>query len=123
MKLPEGYQAVMPYLLINDASKFLDFMEKVFHAKLTLKTMLNEKMIRHAEINIGGSTIMLSDSHRKNTLNEATFMIYVDNADVTYKKAIEEGARAVTKLSNQQYGRSGCVTDPFGITWWITSVI
>ena len=113
----------MPYLLINGALKFIDFAEKVFNAKLTLKMMRDEKLVQHAEINISGSVIMLTDCTEKYTPHEATLMIYVDNADVTFKTAVEEGAKVITELSNQPYGRTGGVTDPFGITWWITSII
>ncbi len=38
------------------------------------------------------------------------------------KKAIEEGAITVTELSDQNYGRTGGVSDPLGNSWWITSV-
>lgn len=48
---------------------------------------------------------------------------YLDNADKIFKKAIAEGAKIVIELSNQEYDRTGGVTDPFGITWWITSII
>ena len=51
----------------------------------------------------------------------AGLFIYVEDADETYKKAIEEGATVVTTLSDQAYGRSGGVKDPFGNTWWITA--
>jgi len=49
--------------------------------------------------------------------------VYVENADRTYKKALDEGATTVMEIADQNYGRSGGVTDPFGNVWWITSVI
>jgi uncharacterized glyoxalase superfamily protein PhnB len=123
MKLPEGYQAVMPYLLVNGASKFIDFAENVFDAKLKFHVMRDENLIQHAEILIGDSVIMLADSTEELKPREATLMVYVDNADKTFKKAIDAGVSVIRELSDQEYGRSGGVTDPFGITWWITSVI
>jgi uncharacterized glyoxalase superfamily protein PhnB len=53
----------------------------------------------------------------------AGLLIYVKDADITYKKAFENGASAVTQLGNQLYGISGGVEDSFENTWWITSVI
>ncbi len=123
MKIPDGYQAVMPYLIIKNASAFIGFTRKVFNAELTFQVMSDENLIRHAEINIGGSIIMFAESTEKFKPREATLMIYVENADETYKKAINGGAEIITELSNQEYGRTGGITDPFGITWWITSVI
>ena len=33
MTIPEGYQAVMPYLILKNAEGFIDFTEKVFNAR------------------------------------------------------------------------------------------
>ena len=123
MKIPDGYEAVMPYLIVKNASAFIDFTKKVFNAELTFRILRDENLVRHAEIKIGGSPIMLADCTDKFGPREATLMVYVENADETYKKAIDEGAEIITELSNQKYGRTGGITDPFGITWWITSVI
>jgi len=50
--------------------------------------------------------------------------IYVHDADLTYKKALAAGAATVpgNEPSDKDYGRTCGVTDPFGNTWWITSV-
>ena len=40
----------------------------------------------------------------------------------SFKKAIAEGATVLMELSDQNYGRTCGVTDPFGNIWWITSV-
>ncbi|MEO8149287.1 MAG: VOC family protein [Bacteroidia bacterium] len=120
-KIPENYQTVMAYLIVKDAAHFISFMQKVFGAVETHKTMRDADVIMHGEIMIGECTIMFADSTAAFGPRTAGFFIYVDDADVTYKKAIEEGATIVTELSNQSYGRSGGVLDPFGNTWWITS--
>ena len=112
----------MPYLIINNATGFSAFTQKVFAAIETHKTMRDEKIIMHAEIMIGTSTIMFADSTAEYTEMPAGLFIYVEDADETYKKAIEAGATVVTALYDQPYGRSGGVKDPFGNTWWITSV-
>ena len=122
-KIPANCQTVMPYLIIKNAPRFIVFMQNVFGAEETHKTMRDADTIMHAEIMIGESTIMFADCTDKFNPQTAGLFIYVDNADETYKKAIEEGGKAVTQLSNQPYGRSGGVADPFGNTWWITSII
>lgn len=73
----------------------------------------------HGEIMIGESTIMFADNTEKYSTQPAGMFIYVDNAGETYKKAIDEGAAAVSELAEQPYGRSGGVVDPFGNTWWL----
>jgi PhnB protein len=120
-KLPANYQTVMPYLIIKDAAKFIAFTEKVFNAILTHTTMRDEHTIMHAEIMIGESTIMFADATENYEPRPAGLFVNVDNADITYKKAIEEGATTITEIADHPYGRSGGVKDPFGNTWWITS--
>jgi PhnB protein len=66
---------------------------------------------------------MFADSTAEYPPMNAGFFIYVEDADITYNKALDNGATVVTQSGNQSYGRSGGVKDAFGNTWWITSVI
>jgi PhnB protein len=121
VKIPEGYQQVMPYLIVNNAAGFLAFAKNVFDATEKYKEMRDENTIRHAEVKIGESVIMFADSTDQYPPQTAAMFIYVDNADEVYKKALEEGAASIMEPADQSYGRSGGVTDPYGNTWWITS--
>jgi PhnB protein len=121
-KIPENYQTVMPYLIVNGAEKFIGFMKDVFSAEETYKAMRDEITVMHAEIMIGGSTIMFADSTDKFAVRNAGMFIYVDDADETFKKAIDNGATVIIEMADQSYGRSGGVQDPFGNIWWVTSV-
>jgi PhnB protein len=121
-KIPENYQTVMPYLIVNGAEKFIEFMKQVFDAEETHKTMRDKQTVMHAEIMIGGSTIMFADSTDMYGVRNAGMFIYVDDADAVYKKALDAGATIVSKITDQGYGRSGGVKDPFGNIWWITGI-
>ena len=123
MKIPQNYQRVMPYLILENASDFITFTQKVFGAKETEKVMRDENTIMHAEVMIGESTIMFACATEKFKVSNADLFIYVDDADETYKSALKNGGSVVTELANQPYGRSGGIKDPFGNVWWITSVI
>jgi PhnB protein len=122
VKIAENYQTVMPYLILKDAAKFIVFVEKVFNGTGTYKVMRDENTIMHAELMIGECTIMFADATEKYESRPAGLFIYVDNADQTYQKAIESGAEAITEMADQPYGRSGGVQDPFGNSWWVTSI-
>jgi PhnB protein len=122
LKIPEGYQAVMPYLVVTGAISFSTFMQNVFDAKEIHKQMRPEGGVRHAQVNISGSTIMFADATEQFPVNSAGLFIYVQNADESYQKALDEGATSIMPPADQDYGRSCGVTDPFGNTWWITSV-
>jgi PhnB protein len=122
LNIPEGYQSVMPYLIIENAAAFLDFTQKVFGAGEKHKAMRDEKLIRHAEISIGGSVIMFADATEQFKQQPASFFIYVDDCDIVYQKALGNGAMTIREPENQEYGRSAGVKDASGNTWWITSL-
>ena len=121
--MPDNYPTVSPYLIIKNAAVFIQFMQDVFNATLVNNHMRDENIIMHAELKIGNSMIMLADSTSQYPPDTAGLFIYVEDADSTYNTALEKGATSVTALSDQPYGRTGGVKDPFGNTWWITSVI
>lgn len=120
-KIPANYQTVMPYLILRNAEKFIAFTKNVFSATETTKVMKGEGIIMHAEIMIGECTIMLADSTEGYEPQTSGLFVYVNDADSTYKKAIDAGATILSPLADQPYGRSGGIVDPFGNTWWITS--
>ena len=121
LSIPAGYQRVMPYLIIKNATGFFDFAKNVFNATEKMKIMRDDHHIMHGELQIGESTIMFADSNEEFPVQTTGLFVYVQDADETYNKAIEEGATSLMAMSNQDYGRSGGVTDPFGNVWWVTS--
>ncbi len=125
MELPVNYQTVMPYVLVSGANKFIDFTKSVFGAVEVLenRTMRDENIIQHGEIMIGGCMIMFADSNDQFPPLTASLFIYVADADQTYEKALEAGASSIMPLSNQPYGRTCGILDPFGNSWWVTSIL
>lgn len=122
INVPQGYQTLMPYLIVPDAGKFSEFMQSVFGAKERYKAMRNEKEIQHAELDINGSVIMFADATEQFAPSPAGMFIYTANCDDAYNKALEQGATSINAPADQPYGRSAGVRDAFGNTWWITSV-
>lgn len=127
--IPEGYHSVTPYLIVDGASAAIDFYKKAFGAT-ELFRMEHEGKIGHAEIKIGDSPIMLSDEHpqigykgpKSMGGTPVSLMIYVDDVDTIYKRAIESGGVEVKALQDQFYGdRSGTLTDPFGHVWTVAT--
>lgn len=123
MNLPSGHQTIMPYLILKGAAQFIDFTKKVFDAKDSNEQVLRDDgTVQHAEIILNESTIMVTDEIKDWPQQNANLFVYVPNADETYKKALENGATSLMELSDQDYGRTCGVTDPFGNIWWITSI-
>ena len=123
MNIPKNHQTVMPYLILNGALNFIEFTKNVLNATvLHAPHLRDDGTAQHAEINIHGCTIMIADTSADWQPQTANLFVYVPNADESFKKALEEGATELMGLSNQEYGRTCGVTDPFGNVWWITSV-
>lgn len=124
MNLPSGHQTIMPYLILKGASDFIDFTKTVFGAKDVIKPVLyDDGTIRHAEIILNDSTIMVTNASKDWSSQTANLFVYFANADETYAKALENGATSLMELSDKEYGRTCGVTDAFGNVWWITSII
>jgi PhnB protein len=125
MTLPKAHQTIMPYLMIKGALEFIDFTRKVFDAELTAdmhQLHEDQRTVLHSEVVIGGSTIMFTDATDEWPVQTANMFVYVDNADQRFKKAIDSGATVLMDLSDKSYGRTCGVKDPFGNSWWITSL-
>ena len=121
MKLPQGHQTVMPYLILPGVAEFIEFATKVFNAKTLAVHPADGGGIMHAEINIEGSTIMMGDSSERWEPRPASLYIYSEDVDSAYKRALTHGAKTILEPEDKPYGRSCGVGDPFGNVWWITA--
>lgn len=121
MQIPENYQTVMPYLILDKAENFSSFTKAVFNAVEKMNSKREDGTIQHAEIMIGGCTIMYSDSIPGYPADPASLFVYVDEVDAAFEKAQQNGATVVEAISERDYGRTCGVKDSTGNTWWITS--
>jgi uncharacterized glyoxalase superfamily protein PhnB len=122
MKLPENHQTIMPYLVLKDVRGFLKFVLNTFDAEILTEHLDDDGRVMHAEIKIGNSTVMMGEANEIWGVNNAGMFIYVEDADKTFQLALRNGAESIMELTNQEYGRSGGIKDPFGNIWWITSL-
>ena len=122
-KFPESHNSLMPYLILENAGAFADFTAKVFGANQQYLGFREDgNTIMHAEIRMDNQTIMYCQSTPEYPAQPAGFFVYVEKADEAYEKAIAAGAASIMPPADQSYGRSCGVLDPFGNTWWITSI-
>lgn len=119
--IPQGYQRVMPYIIVKGADDFLQFMKDVFGATEKMIHRRESGEVMHAEVFIGESVIMFANAGDQWQPMTAGLYIHVADVDATYKLALQYGATSVNEIADQDYGRSGGVQDPFGNTWWITT--
>lgn len=126
--IPEGYHSVTPYLAVKNAGEAIDWYKRALGATEVMRFEDGGK-IAHAEIKIGDSIIMLSDEWPEGGHLAASpdgspvsLMLYVEDVDNAFKRAIDAGARELRAVKDQFYGdRSGSLADPFGHRWHITT--
>jgi PhnB protein len=128
--IPDGYSTATPYLVIKGAAKAIDFYKSAFGATEIMRFPGPDGKLAHAEIQIGTSRIMLADEnpemgHRSPQSiggSAGGIMLYVDDADRVFVRAVENGATVMQAMKDQFYGdRSGSLTDPFGHQWTIAT--
>jgi PhnB protein len=120
--VPEGYHTVTPYLVVQGAGKLIDFMKAAFDAQEILRMPMPDGSIRHAELRIGNSTIMLGDVRDQLKAMPTTLHLYMENVDAVYARAVAAGGTPLAEPKNQFYGdRSGGVQDMCGNNWWVAT--
>jgi PhnB protein len=128
--IPAGYHSVTPYLMVRDATKALAFYRDAFGAEELMRFEGPPGRIAHAEVKIGDSHVMLADESPgegfvgPQTLGGAgvSLMVYVQDVDATFARAVAAGATARRPVADQFYGdRVGTLADPFGHVWSIAT--
>ena len=123
--IPDGYNSVTPYLVVDDAKRAIEFYTKAFGAEEKFRLPMGDKL-GHAEIKIGDSFVMLADEFPEmghlgpNSRGGPTssIVLYVEDVDSSFRKALDAGAKEQRPVENQFWGdRMRTLTDPFGHQW------
>ncbi len=119
---PKRYYTVTPLLRVKGASKLIDFLKQTFEAKEISRYNQKDGSIMRAEIKIGDSVIMLSDSTEEWKPITSMLYLFVDDIDKKYHRALEIDATSLREPKDEQYGdRCAVVKDSFGNQWWIAT--
>jgi PhnB protein len=130
--IPDGYQTVIPYLIVRGAADALEFYKKGLGAKERMRLPMPGGRIGHAELEIGDCVIMLADEFPEMGAKSPQTIggtpvgicVYVADVDARFKQAIAAGAKEERPVKDQFYGdRSGTLVDPFGHKWTLTTHI
>jgi PhnB protein len=120
--IPEGYGAVTPYLIVDDADALIEFLRNAFGAEKLFEMRRPDGRIWHGEIQIGDSRLMLSEASPEMPARTGLFYLYVEDVDAVYRQALAAGATSVMEPADQFYGdRHGGVRDASGNQWWIAT--
>ena len=105
---PAGFHSVTPRMVVTDVTAEVEFLRSVFNATGEVHAD------RPAEIRIGDSLVMVTPAGERE-LFPAFLYIYVEDADRTYRHALDAGAVTIEEPLDTPYGdRRAMVRDPFG---------
>src|SRR5262245_9148452 len=103
-----GYRTITPRIVVDDVEAQVAFFQSVFGATGGAEPG------RPAEVRLGDSLVMISSSSERDVF-PGFFYVYVDDADVTYERALDAGAVSIEAPIDVPYGdRRAMVRDPFG---------
>jgi len=130
--IPDSYRRVTPCLTVQGAAKALAFYAAVFGATERMRFPGPGGTIRHAEVQIGDSVVMIEDEDPQRGTKappsgglpgfSAFLFIYVEDADTVIARAVALGATLQRPAQDQFYGdRDGYIIDPFGHGWAVAS--
>ena len=114
------------YLCVRSTADAIEFYRRAFGATEKFRLTEPSGRIGHAELDFGGTTLMLCDEFPEYGIRapqtgagtSVTIHIHVDNADTVIQRAVDAGAKLEVPPSDAFYGeRSGAVRDPFGHRW------
>ena len=128
--VPEGYHTLTAYLAVDDAAAAIEYYQRAFGAKESVRMEGPDGKIGHAELEIGDSRVMLADAYPPSAARPPKELggttggvfIYTENVDSLFKQAIDAGATSVSDPENMFWGdRFGTLTDPFGHVWYMST--
>jgi PhnB protein len=129
---------IMPFVYVDDTLAEAEFCKTVFGATETHRVTAPDGRVSHLQLAIDDTRIMLRDA---NTADLAEYRarglaatphslgasplhlyIYVPDADMAFKRAVDLGGTIADPLEDKEWGdRCGGVQDPEGHIWYIAT--
>jgi uncharacterized glyoxalase superfamily protein PhnB len=122
--IPDGYQTVIPHLVIKGVAEAIEFYKKAFGAAELSRMPMPDKdgrmKIGHAELQFGDSKVFLAEefpdygSVGPNGSSPVTIHLYVEDVDAVFAKAVEAGGRPLraSLVALDPQGRSDARAGP-----------
>ncbi len=119
--IPDGMHTLTPHLVCAGAAEAIEFYKKAFGAEERFRLSMPDGKVSHAEIQIGDSTVMLTEAINE-PVTSASIFLYVPNVDAVFDRAVSAGGKVMNPVADMFWGdRFGRVSDPFGVRWGIAT--
>ena len=120
---PKNYNSLSPYLLVDDAQKLVDLLKIIFDAKELRRVDGDNRKIRHLELKIDDTILMLANSMEGYPANKIMIHVFVPDVFKTFDVAIQNGCEILEKpvqKSGDEDIRGGFM-DFAGNSWFIAT--
>ena len=120
-------QRIVPALSYDDAAAMIEFLCRAFGFVERYRLDMPDGSIGHASLLIDEEEITLASAYPEGGLGgpsrlphlHASVMVYVDDVDAHYERAVAEGATIMQAPEDQFFGdRTYRAADPEGGAWW-----
>ncbi len=129
--VPDGCNTVNVYLVVPNSVDAMALYEKALGARTVMRMPGPDgESTMHAEIQLGNSTIMLTDEnpeykvHAPATLGgvASSLHLYVEDVDAVFAQAVTAGFEVMQPVMDMFWGdRFGKLVDPYGHQWSIAT--
>lgn len=123
--IPDGYQTVIPYFLVDRAAELTTFLTQAFDANVRQRLERADGSVMHVELQIGDSIVMMGEPIAEFGPMPCSIYLYVEDCDAAYQRAIDAGATSIMPPTDMSHAgeRYGGVKDPSGNLWWVATHI
>jgi PhnB protein len=118
---PTGFSTLNPFFITRDADGLIAYLREVFGGKehLDVRTVDIDGLLLHAELEIGGTTLMFGERKPDWPFLPQLTQIYVDDVESVLARAAARGARIVTRPTDFFGTDFSRMLDPWGNMWWV----
>jgi len=114
VRVPGGYHRATPIFVAKDAPGLIHFIQQIFGAEVKERVQLPDGTGAHAELAVGDTSVIVEGQGEPGL----TLYVFVDDVDLSHKRAIEAGATSVAEPKDRPYRhRNSQIRDPFGNVW------
>src|SRR5262245_39043305 len=113
--IPAGWPALIPRIVVEEPEPLVAFVKDVFGATGGFNSE------RPSELRVGESMLMISASSDRDKM-PAFLYVYVEDTDLTYRRALDKGAVSIEEPHDLPYGdRRAMIRDMWGNIWQIAT--
>jgi len=118
---PAGFSTINPFIVTRDAEGLIRFLTDVFDGveHPDARTVDDDGLLLHAELQIGGTTVMFAERKPDWPFTPALLQVYVDDVEAVLERAAAASAEIITRPTEFFGDVFSRFLDPWRNLWWV----